>query len=172
MDKTKTVWIVVGRLSGLFGVRGWLRIFSYTEPRDAIIQYNPLYLQYDSATGWQEISLQQGRVHGRGVIAKFAGIDDRDTAVGYLNKDLAIRREQLPELDADEYYWSDLHGLEVVTVSGVTLGVVDHVFATGANDVVVVEGRRQHLIPFLQGSVIKNVDMDRSVMRVDWDPDF
>lgn len=165
-------WIVVGHLSGLFGVRGWLRLFSYTEPRAGILDYDPLYLEERSDTGWREIRIEQGRAHGRGVIAKIADIDDRDIAARYLNKALAIRREQLPPLAADEYYWSDLEGLQVVTVGGIKLGVVDHVFATGANDVVVVKGERQHLIPFLQGSVIKTVDIDRSLMQVEWDPDF
>lgn len=163
-------WIVLGRISGLFGVQGWVKVFSYTEPRDRIAGYRPLYLRRSG--DWRPIEVEHSRAHGKGVVLKFAGCGDRDAAARLINAELAIHREQLPDLQAGEYYWADLEGLQVINVDGVELGRVEYLFDTGANDVVVVTGERQRLIPFLRDDVIKTIDLERGEMRVDWDADF
>lgn len=162
--------VIVGRVSGLFGVRGWLKIHSYTEPRENIVEYRPWLL--NTGGQWRMIEVESGRAHGKGVVVKFVGYDDRDAAALLVGRDIAVTREQLGEPDAGEYYWTDLEGLKVITLEGVDLGVVDHVFATGANDVVVVRGERERLLPFVRGDVIRNIDLRRGVMEVDWDPEF
>lgn len=162
--------VIVGRVSGLFGVRGWLKIFSYTEPRENIVEYSPWLLK--TGDQWHKFEIESGRGHGKGVVVKFVGYDDRDAAALLIGRDIAVTREQLGEPDAGEYYWADLEGLRVVNLEGVELGVVDHLFATGANDVVVVRGERERLLPFVRGDVIRNIDLQRGVMEVDWDPDF
>lgn len=162
--------VVIGRISGLYGVRGWLRVFSYTEPRENIVDYSPWLIQIDGL--WQPVEVEDGRAQGKGVVVKLSGCDERDTATRYLGLDIAVRREQLGALAPGEYYWTDLEGLRVVTCEGVELGRVDHLFATGANDVVVVRGDRERLIPFVQGDVIRDIDLQDGVMEVDWDPDF
>lgn len=162
--------VIVGRVSGLFGVRGWLKIHSYTEPRDNIVEYSPWFL--NSGGEWRSIEIESGRVHGKGVVVKFVGYDDRDAAAQLIGHDIAVTREQLGEPEAGAYYWADLEGLKVVTLEGVELGVVDHLFATGANDVVVVHGERERLLPFVRGDVIRDIDLQRGVMEVDWDPEF
>jgi 16S rRNA processing protein RimM len=101
-----------------------------------------------------------------------AGIDDRDIAASLLNTQIAVRREQLPPAAEGEYYWSDLVGLAVRTIAGVELGKVTHLMQTGANDVLVVKGDRERLIPFLQPDVVKRVDLDAGIIEVDWDPEF
>ncbi len=161
---------MLGRITGLYGVQGWVKIFSYTEPRAGIIDYDPLYLAGQG--DWQPCQVAEARLQGKGVILRFAGYDDRNAAMALLGRDLAVRREQLAPLTAGEYYWSDLEGLRVITVGGVELGVVVRLFETGANDVVVVAGERERLIPFIAGDVIVEVDLAGGVMRVDWDPDF
>lgn len=161
---------MLGRITGLYGVQGWVKVFSYTEPRGGIIDYAPLYLADQG--GWRPCQVAEGRLQGRGVILRFAGYDDRNAAVALLGRDLAVRREQLAPLTAGEYYWSDLEGLRVITVGGVELGVVARLFETGANDVMVVAGERERLIPFITGDVIIEVDLAGGVIRVDWDPDF
>lgn len=168
--ENRTGPVVVGRISGLYGVRGWLRVFSYTEPRDNIVDYNPWLIRSDGQ--WQPVDVEEGRAQGKGVVVKLVGCDDRDAAARFLGLDIAVSREQLGELEPGEYFWADLEGLRVVTCSGVELGIVDHLFATGANDVVVVRGDRERLIPFVQGEVIRNIDLQDGVMEVDWDPDF
>jgi len=160
----------VGRISGVYGVRGWVRIYSYTRPRENILGYSPWYLK--GAGGWQPRPLAEGRRHGKGVVARLAGCDDRDQASRLIGTEIAIRREQLPEPEPGQYYWNDLLGLRVVNRAGETLGVVDHLIETGANDVLVVEGERERLIPFVMDRVILSVDLDAGEIRVDWDADF
>lgn len=160
----------MGRVAGLYGLRGWLKVYSYTEPRNGIIDYNPLYLEIGGQ--WWPINVEAGRVHGKGVIVKLADYDDRDAAAALIGCDIAVRRDQFPELESGEYYWADLEGLRVITVGGTELGTVDHLFKTGANDVMVVKGNRERLIPFLRDQVIVDIDLEQGVMQVDWDPEF
>jgi 16S rRNA processing protein RimM len=162
--------IVVGKISGLYGVRGWCKVFSHTEPRDNILMYSPWYLR--KGNEWQAVELQEGRQHGKGIIAHLQGCDDRDAAAALMGTEVAIKREQLASLAADEYYWSDLVGCQVETVDGVELGHIDRMMETGANDVIVVAGERERLIPFVQGDVVVEVDTAAKRVRVDWDPDF
>jgi 16S rRNA processing protein RimM len=147
-----------------------VRVFSYTEPRDNIVHYQPWYLKRDGE--WQEQELAEGRQHGKGVVARLAGCADRDMASLLIGFEIGVRRDQLPTAQSGEYYWSDLQGLEVVTLAGEPLGVVDHLLETGANDVLVVRGERERLIPFVPGQVIHEVDLERGEIRVDWDKDF
>lgn len=152
-------------------MRGWVRIFSYTEPRDNILDYHPWYLSREG--NWQEHELAEGRQHGKGVVARLAGCEDRDAARLYMGVEIGVRRNQLPAAQAGEYYWSDLQGLQVLTLSGELLGTVDHLLETGANDVLAVSGEQgEQLIPFVMGQVIDAVDLERGEIRVDWDKDF
>lgn len=162
-------WAVLGSVSGLYGVRGWVKVFSHTSPKENIFSY-PCWFIYREGR-WQEYQLQQGRVQGKGLVASLAGITGRDQAAGLVGAEIAVRRDQLPEAAPDEYYWTDLEGKRVVTLKGDSLGRVDYLFETGANDVMVVKGEQQHLLPFV-GQVIRTVDLDAGVITVDWDPDF
>lgn len=163
-------WVVLGRVSGLFGVQGWVRVFSDTQPRDGIVRYNPVFLKRQGE--WQPFEIETGRAHGPGVVLKFVGFNDRDRATTLLQCEIAVRREQLPPLELGEYYWADLEGMRVVTLDGAALGTIDSLFATGANDVMIVRGERERLVPFIRGSVIAEIDLARRLVRVDWDPDF
>lgn len=162
--------IVVGRIAGLYGVRGWVKVYSHTEPRDNILNYTPWHLRLNGR--WIARALVDGRSHGKGIVALLEGVADRDQAAQWLQCDVAVRRDQLPELDNGEYYWSELIGLKVVTVDGMELGHVDSLLETGANDVLVVKGERERLIPYLPEQVVKQVDRRDRVITVDWDPDF
>ena len=163
--------IQVGRITGLYGVRGWVKVFSDTQPRDNIVNYQPWYLRQQDGQ-WREVVLAEGRMHGKGVIALLAGLDDRDEARKLIGTDIAIRRDQLPPAGPGEYYWSELMGLKVVTVDGVELGTVDHMIETGANDVLCVKGERERLIPFDPEGIITNISLETGQMTVDWDPEF
>lgn len=169
-SEAKSEWVIIGRFSGLYGVRGWLKIFSYTQPREQMMQYNPWWVQ--RAGHWQPLEVEQGRTQGKGVVVKCAGIADRDSAAQLLGQDIAVRRDQFADLEPGEYYWTDLEGLRVLTLDGRELGQVDHLFDTGAHAVVVVRGERERLIPFVQGQVIRKIDLVAGTMEVDWDPDF
>jgi 16S rRNA processing protein RimM len=164
--------VLVGRIVGLYGVQGWLKIESWTEPRMRIFDYQPW--QLDTAPdAVSQIKGVKGRAQGKGLVAYLPEVDDRDKAALLVGKDIYVARELLPPPGKNEYYWVDLEGLEVVTTEGVELGRVSHLFATGANDVVVVkDATRERLVPFIQGSYVRSVDLSGGRMVVDWDPEF
>lgn len=160
----------MGWVSGLFGIRGWLKIYSHTSPRDEIVDYQTWHLKQGG--NWKQYKLTAGHSQGKGVVAQLDGISDRDQAGELLDCEIAIQRTQLPELEPDEYYWTDLQGLRVVNIEGVELGVVSHLFETGANDVMVVKGERERLIPYTTGEAVQSVDLNAGILLVDWDPEF
>ena len=162
----------MGRIVGLYGVQGWLKIESWSEPRMRIFDYQPWLLS--AAPGEErQISGAKGRAQGKGMVAQLPGVDDREQAAALIGTDIYVARELLPPLAENEFYWVDLEGLEVVTTEDVNLGRVSHLFATGANDVVVVrDGARERLIPYVQGSYVRSVDLSAGRMVVDWDPEF
>ena len=163
--------IVLGRITGLYGVRGWLKVYSNTQPRDNILRYERW--QIGHLGQWHAAVLEEGRSHGKGIVAKLQGCDDRDAAAALLGLEIAIQREQLPPAEDGEYYWADLVGLAVSNTEGVALGRVDHLLETGANDVLVVQQDEvERLIPFVQGQFVKAIDLTTGTMVVDWDPDF
>jgi len=164
-------FVILGRVSGVLGLAGWVKVHAETREREGILGYNPWYLR--GTTGWQPYRLIEGRVQGSGVVvAQLEGVGDRNAAQALIGAEIAIRREQLPKLKRGEYYWSDLEGLKVVNTEGIGLGNVSHLFETGANDVLVVrDGERERLIPFTKDAV-RNVDLAAQVIRVDWDPEF
>jgi len=116
--------------------------------------------------------LLEGRQHGKGIVAHLQDCDDRDQAQVLMGYEIGIRRDQLPATAPGEYYWSDLQGLEVINLDGDALGTVDHLIETGANDVLVVKGDRERLIPFIREQVVISVDLDKGEIRVDWDKEF
>jgi 16S rRNA processing protein RimM len=160
--------VPVGRISGVFGVRGWVRIFSYTEPRANVLQYSPWIIR--DAAGERACVVRDGHEHGAGVVASLDGVDDRDTAAALVGCEVEVDRSQLAPAGPGEYYWADLEGMAVVTTGGVQLGRIARLFATGANDVMVVQGERRYLLPFVQGRVVRHVDEAARIVTVDWDP--
>lgn len=162
--------VVVGRISGLFGVHGWVKVYSYTHPPEQIFAYAPWCVGGEG--NWQPAALEDGRAHGKGLIAKLTGCDDRDSAAALMGRDIGVPRSALPDPEPGEYYWVDLEGLRVTTPDGEELGRVERLMATGANDVLVVQGEHEHLVPFIVDEVVSAVDFERGEIRVDWDPDF
>jgi 16S rRNA processing protein RimM len=158
--------IELGRIGGPHGVRGWVRIGSDTDPPENILRYRPWLV------GDTEMVVAEGHRQGKALVARLVGCDDRAAAAELTGKSIAVRRRQLPPPRPDEFYWADLEGLAVATPDGVDLGTVSHLFATGANDVIVVAGERERLVPFLWGQVVQDVDFERRRIVVDWDPEF
>ncbi|MCR4347433.1 MAG: ribosome maturation factor RimM [Sulfuricaulis sp.] len=158
-----------GRITGLFGVQGWVKVFSHARPRESIIDYSPWLVK--TAGDWRELVVEEGRAQGKGVVAKLAGVDDRDQASQLIGADIEIKFSQLPPLLKGEYYWTQLVGLEVVNLAGERLGKVDHLVETGANDVLVVLNGKERWLP-VTAKVIRGVDLEAGVIRVDWEADF
>jgi 16S rRNA processing protein RimM len=160
--------VVLGRIAGVYGVRGWVHVHSETDPIENILRYRPWHVGASGAC----FEPAEGRRHGKGLVARLAGCDGRDMAAALVGAEIAVPRDRLPPPRADEFYWFDLEGLEVQTTEGKGLGRIDHLFATGANDVMCVKGERERLIPFVWEQVVKGVDFALGRVLVDWDPDF
>ncbi|MWN31442.1 ribosome maturation factor RimM [Gilliamella sp. Pra-s65] len=169
--------IVVGKLGSSYGIRGWIRIFSFTEIPDSIFDYTPWYIQ--RAGQWQEIIVESFKPHNQDMIVKLKGIDDRDQANALTNAEVFVDAEKLPALSNGDFYWKDLIGCRVKTVNGYDLGLVTDLMETGSNDVLVVKanlkdafGTTERLIPFVEDQFIKQVDLTTKTVLVDWDPAF
>ncbi|RPI59255.1 MAG: ribosome maturation factor RimM [Lysobacterales bacterium] len=170
MSAKNRKWVILGRVSGVFGVKGWLKVQSYTEPRDNIAGFGAWTLRKNGVDRVFEV--EDGHSHAGSVVVKLRGIDDRDLARDLVGADIAVERERLPATRDGELYWTDLEGLEVRTTTGVVRGKVDHLLATGANDVLVLDGSPKRLIPFVADAVVKKVDLGAGVIVVDWSPDY
>ncbi|CAL1238979.1 Ribosome maturation factor RimM [Candidatus Methylocalor cossyra] len=162
--------MAAGEIVGAFGVRGWVKVQSHTQPPANILGYSPWYLT--GARQGRAYKVLEGKPHGALVIARLDGITDRNAAASLRGSVVEVPREALPPLGPGEFYWADLVGLKVLTLGGSELGRVSAMFETGANDVMVVEGERERLIPFVLGEFVKDVRLEQGLVIVDWDPDF
>jgi 16S rRNA processing protein RimM len=160
---------VLGRISGVFGVRGWVKIHSYTDPREAVLNYEGLLLGHEG--DWQPANVAEGQRHGKTVVARIDGFDDRDEAAALVGKEIAVPRDALPDTEDGHYYWQDLEGLKVLRGDGSKLGTVAYLLETGAHDVMVVKGEVERLIPFVSDDVVIDVDLARGEITVDWEWD-
>jgi 16S rRNA processing protein RimM len=162
--------LTLGRISGVFGIKGWVKVESYTEPRDNVVGFDVWTLQLRGVT--RNIEVEDGQGHGRQVVAKLRGIDDPDRARELVGAEILVERDRLPPCVPGEYYWTDLEGLEVRNPKGEVLGKVERLLHTGSNDVLVLAGKPERLIPFLMGSVIQAVDIEAGYIVADWTTDF
>ena len=162
--------IHVGKISGVFGVKGWLKLFSFTEPRDNILSYKTWLLQKNGQE--KPVKLIGGQAQGKGVVAQIEGISDREQAFDVIGWDIFISHDQLPAKEKGEYYWFELIGLDVENLEGIRLGKVESLFETGANDVLLIKGEKERAVPFLQGQTVTAIDLAAGRMVVDWDADF
>lgn len=167
MSNPAEEYVVIGKIGATYGVKGWLKITSFTDPLHNILQYAPWFIS-DPQHPWQLIQVTEGRPHGKGIVVKFAGIDNPEQARLMTGKAIGAKRSQLPILPKDEFYWADLEGLTVINQRGETLGTVIYVMATGANDVLVVKGQKEIAIPYLP-EVIKKIDLSQRLIQVDWE---
>lgn len=159
----------MGRVSAPFGVKGWVKIQPNTAAPRNLLSYKTWWVGTDG--GWQEATVAEARVHGRTVVARLEGCDDRDAASALRGKMVAVPRAALPGTRSDEYYWADLIGLAVVNESAQAFGQITGILQTGGNDVLVVSGDRERLIPFI-AEVIRDVDLGAGVLRVKWGADY
>lgn len=170
LESSSKKTVIVGKIASPYGVKGWLKIISFTDPPENILNYQPWFLWKNQKS--QEMVVINSQKQVDRFTVHFQGINDPETARLYSNAEIYVDREQLPSLPPDEYYWTDLEGLEVINNQNESLGKVDHVLATGSNDVLVIQGEKRHLIPFLPKDVILKVDLEAKVILVDWDAEF
>lgn len=162
--------VFLGKINGLYGIQGWVKVFSYTQPLTNIFNYSPWQLYQPGR--WQTVAVHEGQVQGKGLIVRLAGCHTRDEAARFIGAEIAVDRAQLPPLAEGEYYWADLLGLKVFNQQGVFLGEVDYLLETGAHDVLVLKGETERLIPFVLEHIVLAVDLTQKILRVDWDEDF
>lgn len=161
--------VVIGRIGAPFGVKGWVKIQSFTDPFGNCLDYLPWQIHQQGR--WQPIAVAEAKCQGNQVVARFEGFDDRESVRSLTNIDIGVARSALPVPEPGEYYWRDLQQLTVINQDGVELGKVDHLFETGANDVMVVKGKKKYLIPYLE-HVVTRIDIEAGEIHVDWDVDF
>jgi len=161
--------VIMGRIVAPYGVFGWLKVIPDTEQFDTLLHYKTWWVGKDA--DWRELKLEATKTHNDVLLVKLQGIDERDGAFACKGKLVAVPRASLPKLKKDEYYWSDLIGLNVKNQQDVDFGKVSDVFETGANDVIVVQGERERLIPFTAQTIL-DVSLENQTMLVDWEEDF
>jgi 16S rRNA processing protein RimM len=161
--------VVMGRVAAPFAVSGWVKVQVFTARPDGLLGYPRWWLMREG--GWREYAVAEAAVHGRSVIARLQGCEDRNAAAALRGSDVAVPRNALPEMREGEYYWADLEGLRVRTLTDEDLGRIAGVIETGANQVLVVRGERERLIPFVS-AVVKAVDLKQGEVAVDWGADW
>ena len=162
--------ILVARVVGAFGVRGEVKLQSFTDPLKQVLKYQPWILIHNGQE--KEITEVRARETNKGLTVFFPDIDDRDVAEALTGAEVWVPRSRLPAPKNGEYYWIDLEGLQVRNLEGVDFGKVSHLFNNGANDVMFVQGERVRLLPFVMDDYIKNIDFDAQTILVDWEADF
>ena len=146
-----------------------MKVYSYTQPREAILNYQQWFLKQEGS--WRSVEVAEGKKHGKGVIVRLAGVDDRDQAAQLIESEIAVERAAMPAVEEGSFYWSDLEGLKIENSDGTDLGRVAYLLETGSNDVLVTTGKPERLIPFIMGKVVLNVDLADGVITVDWELD-
>jgi len=159
----------MGRIAAPYGIKGWIKVQPFSDSPLGLLQ-NAVW-QVGQEGNWQQQVIASARKHGASVLAKFEGIESREEAAALRGLQVAISRDDFPVPASGEYYWADLIGLKVVNDAGVALGTVSRLFETGANDVMVVDGERERLVPFIE-PVIRQVDITGGVIKVDWEVDY
>lgn len=171
--------IEVGRITAVFGIQGWVKIHSFTEPQGNLLEYGPWWLK--TARGVKTVEIDDSRPHGKGFVAHIKGVDDRDQAARFTGVTIAVEKDQLPALDTEEYYWHQLQGLRVISHwqgQSRDLGRVAQLLETGANDVLVVRpdsdslDERERLVPYVPERYVRSVDLSAGRIDVEWDPEF
>jgi 16S rRNA processing protein RimM len=170
--------IQLGVIQGVFGIKGWLKIFSFCRPKEQILDY-PAWELRSSVKGNKQtvdhFTLQEGKPHGSGIVARLGNINDRNQAELWVRSEIWVAKNDLPNLQGDEFYWFQLEGLAVMNIAGESFGQVIRMMETGANDVMVVKSNvdeAEILIPYIRKQVIKHVDLEAKTITVDWQKDY
>ncbi|MDG1733343.1 MAG: ribosome maturation factor RimM [Thalassotalea sp.] len=169
--------VTLGKIGAVYGIKGWLKIHSFTDDPQAIFDYSPWVITLGGKK--QTVTVTEWRKHSSSLIAKFADINDRTDAQLRTGAEIVVESDVLPELPDGEFYWRDLIGMDVVNTQGYSFGKVTDIMETGSNDVLVVKanpndgfGKKERLIPYIDEQVIHNVSLDSKQIDVDWDPGF
>ncbi|KTD08072.1 ribosome maturation factor RimM [Legionella jamestowniensis] len=162
--------IVIGRFGRPHGIKGFITVHSFTDPRDNILRYTDWQAYINKQ--WQPLKLLHVEMNEKFILAQVAGYSEREQVAALTNVEIAVSRAQLPALEEGEYYWHELVGMQVVNQQGTLLGTVVEIMPTGANDVLIIEGEKRHLVPYLPGQFVADINPSRRIITVDWDAEF
>ncbi len=165
-----TDWVVIGRFGRPHGIKGYITVLSFTEPRENMLHYTDWNVCIKEQ--WLPLKILSTEVNNKFILVQVDGYAEREQVACLTNSDIAVKRAQLPTLSPGEYYWHQLVGMQVVTQQGKLLGNVTEVMATGANDVLVVLGERRHLVPYILDDCVISINDAQRLITVNWDPDF
>lgn len=163
-------WIIIGCFGRPHGIKGFVTVNSFTEPKDTILNYDPWYAFINNS--WQIVKLISPVINSKTIITQVEGFPERENVALLTNVKIAISKDQLKQLNKDEFYWYQLIGMHVINLQGINLGKVNEIIPTGSNDVLVVQGKKRHLIPYLPGQFVMQVNCKEHMITVDWDQDF
>lgn len=163
-------WVILGQFGRAHGIKGFITVHSFTEPRENILRYDEWYVHLNNQ--WQMLALLQIEVNDKHILVKVDGYNEREQIAALTNVEIGVPGKELPELEEGEYYWHQLIGMQVINQSGEDFGLVQEIIPTGANDVLAVQGDRRYLIPYLPGRYVIKVDPVQRQIVVDWDKDF
>lgn len=179
MHKNSEDILILGKISGAYGIKGWVKVFSHTRKKEEILNYTDWLIGKEPGSNargkeksWDLVKVISGRPHGKTVVVQLEGCLDRNAAEALVGREIAIKKADLPQPRENEYYWFDLQGLKVENLKGESFGIIETLFETGANDVLVVKGDKERLIPFVQGQYVLNINIPEGKMIVDWELDF
>lgn len=162
-------WVVMGRIAAPFGVKGWVKVQPYCENHETLMDHARWRIGRND--GGRDLAVIAVKPHGAALIAQFAGVNDRDAASALRGLEVSLPRQVLPPAEEGAFYWTDLIGLRVTNREGIQLGHVASLIESGAHDVLVVKGRREHLIPFV-APIVGDVDLEGGSIEVDWGEDY
>ena len=178
MSESGSSQLTAGKITGVYGVKGWVKIHSYTEPAENLFAFGAWQLKRRGSL--EPVEFDEWKRHGKGMIAHIAGVDDRTLAESFKGLKIVVEADRLPALEEGDFYWHQLQGLQVwgrepgTSDDRVLLGTVDYLIETGANDVLVVKATkdsiddRERLIPYLPGDVVTRVSLEEGMVEVDW----
>ena len=169
-------YAVLGKVTSPYGIHGWVKVHSYTDPMENILGYKQWLVSKDGRD--LNVKVKSGKRHGKGIVVRLDGCDDRNKAVELGGSIIKVDKALLPKLAVGDYYWHQLEGLRVSTIADEYLGKVSHLIETGSNDVLVIKAtadsidERERLIPYLPDQVIKKIDLEAEEIVVEWDSQF
>lgn len=170
MVDTSADWVIVGRFGRPHGLKGFVTVHSFTQPFDNILDYADWHMSIKGS--WKPVKVLVAEMRNKTIIVQVEGYAERDLAATLTNADIAVPKSELASLEPGEFYWHQLIGMTVVNQKGQLFGTVSDLLATGSNDVLIVEGEKRHLIPYLPGQYVLEIDEAKRQITVDWDMDF
>jgi 16S rRNA processing protein RimM len=166
MGGDSSALIELGAVGAPFGVRGWVKLRSYTDPPERLLEHRDLRLGLNGA--WQSYHIEQSGRSGGQITVKLAGVDDRDQAQALRGASICVLRTELPERNDRDFYRADLVGCEVVNGDGIRLGVVQYFVETPAHALMVVRGEKEFWVPAVPAH-LRRVDLQARLIVVNWD---